>query len=81
MAFKLMAPWNNRIHKGNKYENWIPNFNKLDITIDVGTIKNTFTKYACICTKSIRGSGKDEAKVVPHRDSCQIEQKEVHFLY
>jgi hypothetical protein len=56
-------------------QNWIPNFNKLDITIDMGTIlgKYTFPKFQHWHQKYLRFR-KASRKVIPNRDSGQIEQ-------
>jgi hypothetical protein len=61
---------------------WIPNFNKLDITIDVGTIlgKYTLPNMPAFAPKVFEVPVR-QAKVIPHRDSCQINKTEVHFLY
>jgi hypothetical protein len=48
MDLNLWRHPENIVIKGDKYiQNWIPNFNKLDITIDMGTIilGNTLSQF------------------------------------
>jgi hypothetical protein len=57
-------------------QNWIPNFNKLDITIDMGTIilGNTLSQFLHWHQMYLRFPVKASRKVIPNRYSSQVEQ-------
>jgi hypothetical protein len=82
MAFKLWRTRKIVINKNNKYKTGIPNFNKLDITIE-GDIfgKIHFPKYLHWHQKYLR-SAKTSREIIPNRYSSQVNKKnEARFLY
>jgi hypothetical protein len=63
-------------------QNWIPNFNKLDITIDMGTYSRKYTFPKFHWHQMYLRSCKASREVIPNRDSGQVEQKtEARFPY